>query len=205
MSKGKHIFEGANLTTGLIGAAAGIASLVLAYIVATGWTPEMSGFSSKDRFSCTLQPDAQNGGEVWMVMYRNDRGTKPWLRMVNSFGGGWNTLKRCNEIAQRLESFRQDGLVGFSHRFDPKTPNQSVICAITKLDRNNCNLLITLKPNVDGYDSLRRMLEAHRNGTTVDQGSNSSTVSTFPPGSTFISFEDQLAKEDLKAGSDAKK
>ncbi len=57
-----------------------------------------------------------------MVMYRNDQGTKPWPKMINSFGDGWNTQKRCDTIAQRLESFRQDGLIGFSHRSDPKTP-----------------------------------------------------------------------------------
>ncbi|WP_256379404.1 COP23 domain-containing protein [Brasilonema octagenarum] len=82
----------------------------------------MFAFGSKDRFSCALQPDTQNGGEVWMVMYRNDQGTKPWPKMINSFGDGWNTQKRCDTIAQRLESFRQDGLIGFSHRSDPKTP-----------------------------------------------------------------------------------
>ena len=115
------------------------------------------------------RPDTQNGGEVWAVMYRSDQGTKPRLRMINSFGYGWNTQKQCDTIVQRLEGFRQDGLIGLSDRSDPKTANQSAICANTKLDRNNCNLLVRLKPGADGYDSLRHMLEALRNGTTVEQ------------------------------------
>lgn len=205
MSKERHIFDIGNLTVGIIGAVVGIAGLVLAYGVATGWTPGIFGFGSKDRFSCASQPDTQNGGEVWTVMYRNDKGIKPWLKMVNSFGDGWNTQKRCDTIAQRLEGFRQDGLIGLSYRSDPKTPNQSVICANTKLDRNNCNLLVTLKSGAEGYDSLRRMLEALRNGTTVEQGSNGSTVPTLAPGSTFVNIEDQLASEDLKAASNGSK
>ncbi|WP_169157561.1 hypothetical protein [Brasilonema bromeliae] len=80
MSKKRHIFDIDNLTVGIIGAVAGVAGLVLAYGVAIGWTPGIFGFGSKDPFSCALQPDTQNGGEVWMVMYRNDQRTKPWLR-----------------------------------------------------------------------------------------------------------------------------
>ncbi|OUL27729.1 hypothetical protein BV372_25525 [Nostoc sp. T09] len=189
-----------------IGTAAGVFGAIFAYAQITAWTPELPGFSSKDRFSCALQPDTQNGGEVWTVMYRNDQTKKPWLKMVNNFGDEWNTQKRCDAIAQRLEGFRQDGLIGFSHRTDPKTLNQSVICAVTRLDRSTCNLLVTLKPGVDGYESLRRMIEAKKNGTTVDQGSNdSNTVSMSATRPKFISFEDQLATEDTKAGVSANK
>lgn len=52
MSKERHIFDIGNLTVGIIGAVAGISSLLLAYSVATGWTPGLFGFGSKDRFSC---------------------------------------------------------------------------------------------------------------------------------------------------------
>ncbi|MEH1826082.1 MAG: COP23 domain-containing protein [Nostoc sp.] len=201
MSNNKNIFDGLNLTIGFISAVAGVAGLALAYLVATGWTPETPGFGSKDRFSCALQPDTQNGGEVWTVMYRNDRGKKPWLRMVNSFGNDWDTQKRCDVIAQRLENFRQDGLIGLSYRPDPKTPSQSVICVNTKLDRNNCNLLVTLKVSADGYESLRRMTEALKNGTTVEQGSGSASTSTVTAKPSEVNFENYLAAEDIKAGS----
>jgi len=201
----KNIFDGLNLTIGIIGAVTSVAGLALAYLVATGWTPETPGFGSKDRFSCALQPDTQNGGEVWTVMYRNDQGKKPWLRMVNTFGDDWDTQKRCDVIAQRLEDFRQDGLIGLSYRSDPKTPSQSVICAITKRDRNNCNLLVTLKVSADGYDSLRRITEALKNGNTVEQLSGSANASAVTANLSEVNFENYLAVEDIKAGSTATK
>lgn len=203
MSKDKNIFDGLNLTIGIIGAVTGVAGLILAYLVATGWTPYLQYFGSKDRFSCASQPDTQNGGEVWTVMYRNDQGKKPWLRMVNSFGNDWDTQKRCDVIAQRLEDFRQDGLIGLSHRPDPKTPSQSVICVKTKLDRDNCNLLVTLKVGADGNDSLRRMKKALENGTSVEQGSGSANASNATNNSSEVNFENYLAAEDIKAGSNA--
>ncbi|MDJ0620256.1 MAG: COP23 domain-containing protein [Calothrix sp. MO_192.B10] len=175
MSKTKHLFDGINLTIGIIGAVVGIVGLALAYAQFTGWRPDI--FPPNTRFSCALLADTQKGGEVWTVMYRNNQKKKPWLRMVNTFGDGWNTRKRCDKITDRLENFRQDGLVEFSHRPDPNTPNQSVICAITRLDSKNCNLLVTLKPGADGYESLKAMTEALRNGTSVDQGYGNITTS----------------------------
>jgi hypothetical protein len=56
----------------------------------------------------------------------------PWMRMINEFGGGWNTAKRCEAIADRLELFRKDGLVALDFRSDPKTPNQYVICLVVQ-------------------------------------------------------------------------
>ena len=44
MSNKRHIFDISNLTVGIIGAAAGVAGLVLAYGVAIGWTPGIFGF-----------------------------------------------------------------------------------------------------------------------------------------------------------------
>ncbi|MBD2540960.1 COP23 domain-containing protein [Coleofasciculus sp. FACHB-SPT36] len=190
--KGKHLFNTANLTIALVSMLATVGGFAVALVL--GFPPEI--FPRQTRFSCTLQPDTENGGEVWTVMYRKDKEGKPWLKMVNSFGEDWDTRTRCDAIAQRLEGFREEGLVGFSHRSDPKTPKQSVICALTKLDRNNCNLLVTLKPGADGYESLQRMTKALRNGTTVEQGSGVASSSTSPD-SNEVNLEDQqLAAED---------
>lgn len=193
MSKEKYIdFDKINLTVAIIGTVAGIIGLVFAYAQIIGWRPDL--LPPNTRFSCALLADTQNGGEVWTVMYRKNQHKKPWLRMVNTFGDGWNTRKRCDKITERLENFRQDGLVAFSHRPDPKTPNQSVICAITRLDNENCNLLVTLKPGTDGYQSLRRMTEALRNGTSVDQGYGNITD---PHGkNSRVNIENLLAESD---------
>lgn len=178
----------------VFGTGVAIAGLVLGYAQVDGWKPSI--FSPGTRFSCALQPDTENGGEVWSVMYRNHRGKRAWLRMVNSFGDDWNTSKRCDRIAERLERFREDGLTDLGHRTDPDTPNQAVICAYTQIDPQNCNLLVTLKPGADGYESLSKMLRALTNGTTVDQNSGDEVVVS--SNSPKVNIENLLVSEDRK-------
>lgn len=92
---------------GVAGLVVGIAGLFVGFAQVTGI--KIPFFTPNTRFSCTLQPDTENGGEVWTVMYRNHHGKRAWLRMVNSFGDNWNTSKRCDRVAERLERFREDG------------------------------------------------------------------------------------------------
>ena len=121
-------------------------------------------------------------------MYRHGKGVQPWLNMVKEFGGDWNTLKRCDAIAERLEGFRQDGLRELTYRDDPNTPKQAVICAKTKLSGDNCPLLVTLAPGVDAYEALRK-------GTGVDQGSQESFAG-FSRSSPIIVLEGLLGEEN---------
>lgn len=116
-----------NAVAGIIGTVVAIAGLVLA--VSAGWKPTKF---TNDRFSCQLRTYAKENAQFYTVMYHNDKGTQPWLKMVNTFGDDWTTPKRCEAIADRLESFRKDGLLELTYRDNPKTPNQSVICAMTK-------------------------------------------------------------------------
>ena len=162
-------------------------------------------FTKEDRFTCELQP-YPNEGEIWTVVYHNDKGKQPWLRMVNTFGGDWNTVKRCGDIERRLEGYRQDGLIAFDYRPDPNTPRQSVICAKTKLSADNCNLLVTLDVGADGYESLSKMIKALENKTTVDQNSNGEpSAPLLSPASPSVHLGNFLADEDLKARETAKK
>lgn len=186
-SKGMAVFT---IVTTIVGLLIGVIE------VTSGGAVTNLIFPPNTRFSCISQPDTKRGGEVWTVMYRNHNGKRPWLRMVNSFGDGWNTAKRCNRIADRLERFREDGLTSFGYRTDPNTPNQSVICAYTKIAPNNCSLLVTLKPGADGYESLSKMLEALKTGTTVDQSSGNNV--NVPPNPTKVNIENLLAPEDRK-------
>jgi hypothetical protein len=193
-------FEKTHLFLAVIGAVAGVASL--AYSVQSGWVEIM--FSGKnDRFHCAERSDTENGGKVWMVMYRNDKVTKPWLKMVNSFGEDYNTQKRCDVISQRLEIFRQDGLLALNYRVDPKIPDQPFICAKTKLSGDNCELLVTLTRGANGYESLRKMTEALRNGTVVEQSSGSTALPPLSPSSPEVNLQNMLAKEDVLARSPA--
>ncbi|NET58801.1 MAG: hypothetical protein F6K47_22425 [Symploca sp. SIO2E6] len=168
----------------------------LAVAVKQGWVPVI--FGKQDRFSCDLQPDAATGTDIWTVMYRNDYETKPWLKMVTTLGGNWTPGERCQEIARKLELYRQDGLTKLAYRTDPATPSQYVICAHTKLSGDNCPLLITLKPEAEPYETLREMTAALKGSDGVYQNSNGSTVDTLSRESPEVHLENLLAEEDRK-------
>jgi hypothetical protein len=182
-----------------IGVVVGIVGAVAAISQATGWKPTLF-WQPNARFSCQHRGYPNENSQLYTVMYNNGITEQPWLRMVNTFGKDWDTLKRCDEIAQRLENFRKDGLLELTYRNDPKTPNQAVICAKTKISGDNCEILVTLKPGANGYESLSRAIEALKTGNSVDQNSNGkSSAPILSPSSPSVSVVNLLAKEDLKA------
>lgn len=195
MSRNPRFYDNVNLTIGVLGLILAIAGTAIA--VQQGWVPVLVG--KNDRFSCQLQPDTVKGGEVWTVMYRNDKSTNPWLKMVSTLGGNWTPAKRCEKIAERLENYRQDGLTKLDYREDPATPGQYVICAHTKLSGDqNCPLLITLKPGADPYTTLREMTAALKNGNGVYQNKEGRRTDTLSPDQPEVNLESLLANEDRK-------
>ncbi len=195
MSRKPHFYDNVNLIIGVLGLVLGIASTAIA--VQQGWVPVLVG--QNDRFSCELQPDTEKGGQVWTVMYRNDKTTNPWLKMVSTLGRDWTPATRCEEIAERLENYRQDGLTKLDYREDPATPGQYVICAHTKLSGDqNCPLLMTLNPGTDPYKILREMTEALRNGNGVYQNKEGRRTDTLSPDKPEVNLESLLAEEDQK-------
>ena len=172
----------------------GIASL--GYAIYTDKIPEI--FGRKDRFHCQLMPDTQRGGEVWTVMYRKYKNqTKPWLKMVTTLGGNWTPEERCQEIARRLDLYRQDGLIELTYRDDFNTPNQAVIWAKTKKSGDNCPLIITLKPGANAYETLREMTTALIGDEGIYQSSDGSTTYSFSPESPEIYIRNFLAEDDM--------
>ncbi len=137
--------------------------------IVQSWSPLL--VKKTDRFYCELREDTNINGQVWTVMYDNGNNRQPWLGMLRAMDGNWKPLERCERVAGRLNSFREDGLVALEYRDDSKTPNQEVICAKTQLSGDACPLLLTLDVGVDGYQALRDIIEALRNGTTVYQNS----------------------------------
>lgn len=180
-----------NMAIGIIGIVLAAAGLI--YQISTREEPTL--FSETDRFYCTLRSDPIRGGNVWTVIYRHDKGEQPWLNMVNSFGDGWNTQRRCDKIADRLGMFSQDGLTELTYRDDPNTPKQPVICAKTKISGDNCPLLVTLVPGADPYIALREMIEALEQGTTVDQ-STEKLLAEFSRENPVIKLEGLLPNDD---------
>jgi hypothetical protein len=196
-----HFFNVANLTIGVLGLFAAVVGAAIA--VVQGWPPVL--FGEKDHFYCESRPDTQRGGDVWTVMYRHDKGVQPWLKMVTTLGGGYTPIKRCEEIASRLEIYRKDGLIKFGLRGDSNTPNQYVMCAKTRVSGDNCPILVTLKPGTqtEAYQAVRDMTEDLRNGTGVYQNSEGKSAnSNFSPSSPVIDLAPFLREDDRRvAGS----
>lgn len=204
MSNSGKFFNAANLTVGVLSLLVAVVGAGIAY--AQGWQPLL--FEKDARFSCQLQPDTQWGGDVWTVMYRHDKGQQPWLKIVTTLGGGYDPLKRCEEISERLNGYRKDGLIKLAYRDEPKTPNQYVICAKTKLSGEGCPLVLTLKKGseTEAYNAMRDMTENLLNGTGVYQNSEGKqVVPKFSPSSPEIDLTPFLAEEDRIAGSNSAK
>jgi len=205
VTNGGKFFNVANLTIGVLGLLAAVGGAGIAIV--QGWPPLLVGQNA--RFSCQLQPDTQRGGDVWTVMYRHDKGQQPWLKMVTTLGGDYTPVRRCQIISESLNSYRKDGLIRLAYRDEPKTPNQYVICAKTKLSGEGCPLLVTLKPGSDteAYNAMRDMTENLLNGgNAVYQNSDGKlATSQFSPSSPEIDLTPFLAEEDRIAGSNSAK
>ncbi len=204
MSNSGKFFNAANLTVGVLSLLVAVVGAGIAYT--QGWPPLL--FGKDARFSCQLQPDTQRVGDVWTVMYRHDKGQQPWLKIVTTLGGGYDPLKRCEEISERLNGYRKDGLIKLAYRDEPKTPNQYVICAKTKLSGEGCPLVLTLKKGseTEAYNAMRDMTENLLNGTGVYQNSEGKqVVPKFSPSSPEIDLTPFLAEEDRIAGSNSAK
>lgn len=207
MSNSGKFFNVANLTIGVLGLLAAVGGAGIAIV--QGWPPLLVGQNA--RFSCQLQPDTQRGGDVWTVMYRHDKGQQPWLKMVTTLGGDYTPVRRCQIISESLNDYRKDGLIRLAYREEPKTPNQYVICAKTKLNNSDegCPLLVTLKPGseTEAYNAMRDMTENLLNGgNAVYQNSDSKlATSQFSKDSREIDLTPFLAEEDRIAGSNSAK
>lgn len=186
-------FERINLGLGIAATIVAIAGLGIA--IKSNYPAEL--FGKKDRFYCLQVEDTQRGGDVWTVMYRkNKKNIQPWLKMVTTLGGHWTPLERCQEIAHRLEMYREDGLLELTYRSDANTPNQDVICAKTKQSGDKCPLVITLNPGANGYETLRDMTTSLTGGDGIYQSSDGQTTYQFTPEQPVIYVADFLAEDD---------
>lgn len=120
------------------------------------------------RFSCELM----NG--QYTVAYRpisQPDQAYPWA-VPRQLGGGWNPQRRCETIAQRLETYRPDGLmdlmVGTENGYD-------TVCATT-LDNPECRIVFTVPPGQDPYTTRDRVFE---NLALADSGLQTEGVATF--------------------------
>ncbi|WP_377480325.1 MAG: COP23 domain-containing protein [Microcoleus anatoxicus] len=197
----KESFLKRNLVINITACAVGIASL--GYTIYTGWRPPILGWN--DRFYCAAPKDE---GDVWKVIYRNEQGEKPWLKIITSLDADkWQPAKRCQAIADRMEDYRKDGLTALDYRRDDNTPGQWVICARTK-KTDNCSLLLTLRPDKqDPYKALDEVLGNLKPGTDgyPENSDGGRLPSISPSEAVSINLQPYLAKEDSTIPSTVKK
>jgi hypothetical protein len=86
-----------------------------------------------------------------------DGGVEVFKWTSNFFKPPYTPKQRCEEVTQRLNSFRPDHLV------TGRVNNYNVICAGTSCDQGGTNVLLTLKPNQDPAQVLAE-IDANRDG-----------------------------------------
>jgi len=133
--------------------------------------PYQPTVESQARFSCELL----NGQST--VMYHpasQPNQSYPWA-IPSTLGGGWNSERRCNEISQRLESYRPDGLLELRTAVEN---NYNVICVTTQTDPA-CRIVLTVPPGQDPRSTRDRVFQ---NLTVADNGQQTEGVNTLVGG-----------------------
>jgi hypothetical protein len=124
------------------------------------------------RFTC----DYVNG--EYTVMYNPENQSSnayPWA-IPSALGGGWTPERRCNEITNRLESYRADGLqemsTGVENGYD-------TVCVTTRVDPTDCRLVFTVPPGQDPQVTRDLVFE---NLLIADDGQATQGVYTYGEG-----------------------
>lgn len=121
------------------------------------------------RFECQLHQGA------YTVMYLPESQPErayPWAT-PGDMGGGWTAENRCFTIAERLESYRPEGLaellVGAENGYD-------IVCATTEQVPGLCKIVFTVPP---GQDPLATRDSVFENLTLADGGNDTTIVNTY--------------------------
>ncbi|PSB45930.1 hypothetical protein C7B80_15190 [Cyanosarcina cf. burmensis CCALA 770] len=138
------------------------------------------------RFSC------QTVNGEYTVVYQPE--SQPgeffeWAKPSN-MGGGWNSQRRCNEIARRLESYRPDGLLEMTTGVEN---SYNTVCVTTERD-SSCRIVFTVPPGQDPISTRDRVFE---NLTVADSGQQTDAVSTYQGRQSEISDLINMGREAL--------
>lgn len=127
-----------------------------------------SPITSGTRFNCLFY------NNEYTVMYQPESQPGKYFAWATprTLGGGWNAQRRCQTIAQRLESYRPDGLLELRNS---RLNGYDVLCVTTDRD-NNCRLILTIPPGQDAYATRNQIFN---NLTTADSGQQTFGVNTY--------------------------
>jgi hypothetical protein len=136
--------------------------------VSTSSRSTSSSSNSNNRFEC----QQQNGEYTVMYQPQSRPGQFYAWATPRTMGGGWDTARRCQKIAERLELYRRDGLLELQTGVEN---NQNVICATTEAN-SSCRIVLTIPPEKDPYTVRNSVFQ---NLTTADSGEQTYGVSTY--------------------------
>jgi Circadian oscillating protein COP23 len=89
-----------------------------------------------------------------------------------TLGGGWDAARRCNTIAQRLESYRGDGLLELQTSV---MNGENVVCVTTEAN-SSCRIVFTVPRDKDPYIVRNSVFE---NLASADDGQQTTSVNTY--------------------------
>jgi len=137
----------------LLPAALGAAALSLASPLA-GALLAGPAAAAATNFSC-----GSNNGVPATVVSTDDGRSVPLIRWTSNVfdAAGWTPERRCQEVSQRFETYRQQGRLTFITT--GRINGLPVICTAPSTSANCDGLLYTLKPGHDPALALRRLLD----------------------------------------------
>ena len=127
--------------------------------------------SSDTRFTC----DYVNGEYTVMYIPEDENSSYPWA-IPSALGGGWTPERRCNEITNRLEMYRGDGLLEMSTGVEN---GYNTVCVTTRIDPSDCRIVLTVPPGQDPQVTRDLVFE---NLLIADDGGQTQGVYTYGDG-----------------------
>ncbi|MBE9216056.1 hypothetical protein IQ247_25910 [Plectonema cf. radiosum LEGE 06105] len=126
---------------------------------------------SATRFSCQMD----NGS--YTVMYSPQSQSSQYFAWATpqTLGGGWDAQKRCATIAQRLETYRPQGLL----ELRTSTLNGYDVLCVTTEANPACQLVLTVPPGRDAYQVRN---DVFQNLISADSGQQTIGVNTYRGG-----------------------
>jgi Circadian oscillating protein COP23 len=95
----------------------------------------------------------------------------PWAT-PSDMGDTWNAQKRCEEISNRLESYRPDGLLELQTSV---VKGYDTVCVTTEKD-SSCRIVFTVPKGQNAIDTRDRVFQ---NLTTAENGQTTQGVATY--------------------------
>lgn len=134
----------------------------------TTTTNTSSPIDSANRFSCQFY----NGQHTVMYQPESQPGQYFAWATPRTLGDGWNAQKRCDTIAQRLESYRPDGLVELKTAVENR---ENILCVTTEANPY-CRIVLTVPTNQDPYAVRNSVFQ---NLASADSGQQTFGVNTY--------------------------